>query len=316
MPSAFGSAQAHTIRLVARSPLADEIGYFLIDREARGLSEYTIIWYRQQLGHLSSFLSANGVIGLESVTPTTLRPFLRDFRQTHNAGGTHGVWRATSALFNWLATEYDLPANPTAKVRAPRVPRQVLEPVNLDHLRAMLAKCPRRTFHGDRDRAAMLFLLDSGCRRGEFLALDVGDVNLSSEARCGAVVIRHGKGGKWRTAFIGAKTRRAVARYLRHRPGVCGGDPLWAGKNGQRLTATALRAILGRRAKRAGVPAPSPHSFRRAFALLSLRAGCDLVSLQRLMGHSDLSVISRYLRQTEDDLRRAHERAGPVDRML
>lgn len=89
--------------------------------------------------------------------------------------------------------------------------------------------------------------------------------------------------------------------------------PLWATANGQRLTYWGLRQVIRRRAKAAGVPVPGLHSFRRAFAILSLRGGVDLVSLQRLMGHSDLSVIKRYLAQTEGDLKAAHAKGGPVD---
>ena len=55
------------------------------------------------------------------------------------------------------------------------------------------------------------------------------------------------------------------------------------------------------------------HSFRRAFALHCLRQGMDIFGLQKLMGHSDLSVLQRYLAQTGDDLRRAHVLASPVD---
>jgi site-specific recombinase XerD len=58
------------------------------------------------------------------------------------------------------------------------------------------------------------------------------------------------------------------------------------------------------------------HAFRRAFALASLRGGMDVYSLQRLMGHADLSVLRRYLAQTEGDLQAAHQKAGPVDRLL
>jgi len=49
---------------------------------------------------------------------------------------------------------------------------------------------------------------------------------------------------------------------------------------------------------------------------MSLRAGMDIYSLQRLMGHSDLSVLRRYLAQTEQDLKSAHEKASPVDRLI
>lgn len=65
-----------------------------------------------------------------------------------------------------------------------------------------------------------------------------------------------------------------------------------------------------------GVAVRSVHSFRRALPLARPRAGIDIHSLQRPMGHADLTVLRRYLAQTEDDLRRAHKRAGVVDKML
>jgi len=74
-----------------------------------------------------------------------------------------------------------------------------------------------------------------------------------------------------------------------------------------------LRSMVQRRARAAGVRAPGLHDFRRAFALLALRGGVDLVSLQRLMGHSGLDVLRRYLAQTEADLRAAHAKGAPVD---
>ena len=64
------------------------------------------------------------------------------------------------------------------------------------------------------------------------------------------------------------------------------------------------------------MPAQSIHSFRRGFAIASLRAGMDPVSLKRLLGNSDLSVIRRYLAQIEGDLQTAHAQASPVDSLL
>lgn len=176
----------------------------------------------------------------------------------------------------------------------------------------MLRTCQRRTFTGDRDKAILLSLLDTGCRRAEFFAPNVGDGNLSN----GAVLVRHGKGNKPRTVFLGAKSRRVLVAYLRHRSESINAEPLWVTAHCTRLSSSALREVLRRRATRAGVSAPSPHSFRRAFSLLSLRSGMDIYSLQRLMDHSDLSMLRRYLAQTEEDIRREHEKRGPVDNML
>jgi len=103
-----------------------------------------------------------------------------------------------------------------------------------------------------------------------------------------------------------------VMRYLRH--GIDGA--LWQTGQRTRLTYSGLRQIMRKRAKRAGIAAPSLHSFRRAFAINSLRNGIDIISLQRILGHSDLSVIQRYLAQTTDDLAKAHSATSPVDKML
>ena len=306
------SAKVHpTIRILAPSTLDGQIQDFLLDREARGLSKRTVAWYGEQLAHLAAYLVAQGAGEVATVTAGHLRAFILAFGEDHNPGGVHGAFRAARAFFNWYAAEYDVP-NPCAKAAAPRVPLEPLEPAPVDDLRAMLATCERRTLTGDRDKALLLFMADSGLRRAELLALAVGDLNMAS----GAVMVRHGKGGKARVAFVGAKTRRALLAYLRHRPGVGDAAPLWLNKRGGLLSPTSLRAILMRRAKLAGVPAPSPHAFRRLFAITALRGGMDLISLQRLLGHSSLAVVSRYLRQVEGDLQAAHAAAGVVDRLL
>jgi integrase/recombinase XerD len=176
----------------------------------------------------------------------------------------------------------------------------------------MLGTCGRRTFAGDRDRALMLALLDTGCRASEFLALDLGDLDLHT----GALTLRQTKGKRARTVFTGRTTLREVLRYLRHRADLAPSDPLWVNRDGERLAYFGLTSVLRRRAKAAGIRTSLPHAFRRAFALASLRQGMDVVSLQRLLGHADLSVISRYVKQSRDDLQKSHAEHGPVDSFL
>jgi site-specific recombinase XerD len=74
--------------------------------------------------------------------------------------------------------------------------------------------------------------------------------------------------------------------------------------------------MLQHRGKLVGVTLPSPHDFRRAFALNMLRAGVDVFSIQRLMGYATLDVLRRYLAQNSDDLRDAHDKGSPVDRLF
>jgi integrase/recombinase XerD len=68
--------------------------------------------------------------------------------------------------------------------------------------------------------------------------------------------------------------------------------------------------------KGTGVQPCSPHRSRRLFALWCLRDGMDLHSLRVIMGHSDLSVLQRYLALAGEDIERAHKAHSPVDKLL
>jgi integrase/recombinase XerD len=191
------------------------------------------------------------------------------------------------------------------------VPEEILDPVSEHTVKALLASCNTGEWWGMRDYAVILTLLDTGLRASEFLALNVGDVDLTS----GTVRVHHAKGRRARFAFLGESVREAIQNYLGRRE-VHVSSALWVTREDKRLSYTGLRDILRRRAKRVGVEAPTLHSFRRAFAILCLRRGVDIYSLQRLMGHSDLSVLRRYLAQTQEDLREAHQLASPADGLV
>jgi integrase/recombinase XerD len=302
------------IQPVPASELAQEIKAFLVDRQARGLSQHTILFYQTQLRYLDDFLAQAGITDVLAVTPHHLRRFILALGETHNPNGVHAAYRAFRAFFHWYEAEVEPKdwRNPVRKVRPPKVPVEPLEPIALADLKRLLETCERKDFIGDRDRTILLSLLDTGCRAAEFVALNVGDLNLAT----GAVRVREGKGGKFRTVFVGHKARREIVRYLRYRGGPGAGEPLWLTVEGTRLTYGGLRQIVRRRAARVGLPEPGLHSFRRAFALACLRNGVDLISLQRLMGHADLSILRRYLAQTDADLQAAHQRGGPVDNLL
>jgi len=303
--------QLTRLHLVRQSDLARDVTAFIVDRQARGLSLRTVEYYASELRCWQAYLEARGLCRVQDLAPDHLRQYLLHLQESRNAGGVHCAYRALRSFLCWAWAEFDLPEPcPIAKVHAPRVPQEPLTPVPLPDLKAMLDTCERRTRAGDRDRAMLLCLLDSGCRASEFTALDVADVN----AATGAVVIRHAKGGKFRTVFLGSEARMALLRYLRHRRDKSGA--LWLTDDAHRLTYAGLRQVVVRRARLAGVPVPGLHSFRRAFCLAMLRGGADLLSVSRLLGHADLGLIARYAKQVQDDLAAAHAKAGPVDRLL
>ena len=290
-----------------------ELQDFLFDRQARNLSPRTVDYYARSLTVWRDFLLTQAVTTTENITPAHVRRYLVMLAEKgHSPGGIVTLYTALRVFLRWFVEEYPRPGwNPLAKIKAPKRPKEVLPPLSLSHFNAMVDHCPRRSFAGDRDRVMLMLLVDTGIRHQELTDLTVGDVDLNN----GQITIRSGKGRKSRAVFIGAKTRRAMLAYYRHRESLNNDLALWVKTDGDALTKWGIRQIVRRAAERAGVNAPGMHEFRRAFAINSLRNGMDVATLQRLLGHSSLEVVLRYLDLVDDDLRRASGKYGVVDNL-
>lgn len=286
---------------------------FLLDRKAQNMTEQTQRFYRVKLEYFINWMDAQAVKTITELTPELLREFFIAMSERgHNAGGVHAVYRTVKTFLRWYALEFEPLEwrDPLKKVKPPKVDIEPLEPIPLEHVRAMLDTCKRGKFTDERDRAILLFLLDTGVRAGELLALDRPDADILT----GDVLIRKSKSRKPRTVFLGRQARRALRAYLKLRTDSA--RAVFVTDEIERLKMAGLRQVMVRRAKRAGVPVPPLHSFRRACARALWRAGVDLLTIQRLLGHSDLSILERYIKQDAEDLRRAHERGSPVDGLL
>ena len=295
---------------VENSHLETWIGAFLMDRKAQNMAWGTLYFYKKKLEVFSKFCEAQEVKQITQIGPNLIRQYLFYLESKgHNAGGIHGYYRTLKTFLRWWENEVEPVGwkNPIKKVKAPRVPFEPLEPVNIDDVKAMLDTCPRGALLGLRDEAIMLSLLDTGVRASELLSINLEDINLIT----GEILIKQGKGRKPRYVYLGSKTRKAVRAYITIRRDSL--PNLWVTKNQEPLSYWGLKAMMRYRAKQANVSIPSIHAFRRWFALTCLRAGTDVFSLQELMGHSDLQVLRRYLKQTSADLIKAHKKASPVD---
>lgn len=283
---------------------------FCTAKRAEGLSRRTVAIYVGVLRMFIEWAALRNVTHVEALTPDDLRKFMLHLAEAgHNAGGQHHFFRILKTFLRWYAQEAE-PANwrnPIERLKAPKLPELPLQPVELPTVARLLASTGGSS-HAVRDRAMLCCLIDCGLRANELLGLDVADFNFAD----GALLVKHGKGSRVRTVFAGQKTRRALRAWI----GARGNTPgaLFT-SHGGRLTYAGLRQVVRRLALRAGVPEPALHSFRRSYALEMLRAGCDVVTLSRLLGHSDLSLLRRYTKQSGEDLRAAAERHSPGDRL-
>jgi site-specific recombinase XerD len=163
------------------------------------------------------------------------------------------------------------------------------------------------TFNGLRDKAILLALMDTGTRASELCTMNVQDYNQVM----GEIIIRQGKGRKPRTVYLGKISRNAMKGYLKLRQD--NSTAQWVSQDGERISYWGLNEIINRIARKASVRKPTLHSFRRAFAINMLRAGVDVFSLQKLMGHADLQVLHRYQAQSTDDIAQVYRIGSPVD---
>jgi site-specific recombinase XerD len=306
------SQQSRTLILdiYQNDDLREWIEMFLHACRSRNLAAGTVEFYVKKLNVFLRFCTAIAVTNVGEITAETLRGFLIYLEERHHRpGGIHCFYRSVKTFLKWYEQETERTdwRNPIDKVKAPIVPLEPLDPVSVDTIKAMVKADAGTGLINARDKAALLFLLDTGVRLSEFLALNREDVNMIT----GAIQIRHGKGRKPRNTYMGDKTRQSLRRYLKERNDQ--NPTLWISKSGERLTETGLRMMLRRRATRANVSIPSPHDFRRGFALERWRAGVDILTLSKLMGHTSLQVLSRYLKQVGEDLQLAARQSSPVD---
>lgn len=310
---ALKSQDQRLITLSQQDYLPILVESFLIDRRSQGLSPDTIEFYTKKLQYFQKYCERQALTQISQLTSDFIRRYLLELSEIHNPGGVHACFRPLRTMLYWIEEEEVMPTgwkNPIRRVKAPKLPTDPIEPVQIEEIHQLLKTC-QSNYAGARDKAMMLGLLDTGARAKEFLNINLEDVDMAT----GAVMIRQGKGRKPRMVFLGRKTIRAIRGYLRYRHDNY--PALWVSIRGERMTYAALRCLLRRRAEKIGMKSiPTPHDFRRAFALVMLRNGVDIFALQKLMGHSDLQILRRYLAQTDQDIHTAHMRGSPVDSNL
>jgi integrase/recombinase XerC len=272
----------------------------------RGLSPNTIKAYRKDL---QQFSEISGYCHPRDVTSLTIRSFLA--AALERGASRRSLARKLSSLrafFKYMVDSGELPDNPAGSIRTPRFHRKL--PGFLDREQAkQMVEAPAEE-HGElsaRDAAVLELMYSSGMRVSELVSLDLDAIDLQS-----GVVRIVGKGSKERLVPVGSYARAAIGRYLVKRNAKPGGRALFVNRFGTRLTARSVRRIVARCAARLGLGGKvSPHTLRHSFATHMLDAGCDLRTLQEMLGHSSLSTTQVYTHVTTRRMQAVYENAHP-----
>jgi integrase/recombinase XerD len=167
------------------------------------------------------------------------------------------------------------------------------EPLTSAEVGALLAACSMRAPTGIRNRALIMLLYRSGLRISEALALKPSSVNLERHT----ARVLHGKGNKAAVRGFHPSAGDALARWLDRRAALgLKNGPLFCTLDGGQLSDRYVRDLLKRLASKAGIDKRvHPHGLRHTYADELRRAGADVVTISKLLGHSSIAVTARYL---------------------
>ncbi len=155
------------------------------------------------------------------------------------------------------------------------------------------------------------FLLNSGCRAATVRNIQNRDVNL---ADC-QVTFRHTKNGKVQVIPLCSRMVNVLRGYMAVRGGVAE-DYLFCDQYGGMLSHNALRLGIQRYNRRRGVQKTGIHLFRHTFARKYLvDCGGDAFTLQKLLGHSTLTMTKRYCTIFDADIAKNYDRVSPLAQM-
>ncbi|WP_248730218.1 MULTISPECIES: tyrosine recombinase XerC [Halomonadaceae] len=294
------------------SPLAEQAEAFLGELAATA-SPATVAAYRRDLDALARFAEQAGLTTWSALEIGLVRRFLGSERSRGLAPRSLARRRAAVSRFcTHLVAKAILSHNPVSLTQAPRQPRHLPHPVDIDLLGRFLD-----TPHDDsplarRDQAMLELLYSSGLRLAELAALDVAHL----QAQRVRVI---GKGSKPRQVPVGGRARQALASWLELRDGLAApGEPaLFVAQHGRRLGHRAIQLRLAELARRRGLPEHlHPHRLRHSFASHLLESSQDLRAVQELLGHVNLSTTQIYTRLDWQHLAASYDAAHPRARRL
>jgi site-specific recombinase XerD len=271
--------------------LDDLAASFRRDLRAEGRAERTATIYLQSIRFFGQWLEAQGrPATLDQLTRSAIRTWLAGLADVQQAGTVRTRYKGLRRFSRWLHAEGEIDADPMAGMEVPAVVDKPVPVLDDAELAALLKACQGKTFADRRDEAVVRFLLDTGCRVSEMCGITLDDVDLDHE-----LVIVTGKGRKTRPVYFGARTARAIDRYVRERRShrYAHSPALFLSQRGQ-LSMDGVRDLLTRRAQLAGLKQLNPHRFRHTFAHDFLLAGGQERDLKRLAGWSSDVMLERY----------------------
>ena len=291
-----------------------EISEFLdYMRYERRRSEQTLQGYRLDLEAYVAYLDTlEGHVAIDTADTEDIRGWIEAMMDRGNSPTS--ICRRLSAvrsMYRYALARGLVSHDPAHIVRGPKKSRYLPQFVREDDMDRLLDSAEWGSdYISTRARTILILLYETGMRASELTSLDDSSVDFAQ----GEIRVT-GKGNKQRAIPFGDELCTQLHEYIRQR------DAMWQQRidtalilndRGSRMTYVQLRkevmtrlSAIGNLAKR------SPHVLRHSFATAMLNNGADLESVQKLLGHSELSTTEIYTHTTFEQLKKVYSKAHP-----
>ena len=286
-------------------------------KSQRNFSRHTVKAYKFDVREFVSYAAAHGAASPGLFDRMLLRGYIAFISEKKVSRNT--LLRKISAVhsfISYLITERVMENDPFDLITAPkkekRLPRFMSEGEagkladynNPEELRVRKGNYK----FAERDFAIFELLYSTGIRRSEASGLNIGDVDFY-----GGFVRVMGKGSRERLAPVGDKALSALRIYLNTRPRpLTPAMPLFLNHRNARLADSGLALIIKKMARRARFARPlNPHAIRHSFATHLLDNGCDLKSVQEMLGHKNLQTTEIYTHVSLERLKEVYDKTHP-----
>jgi integrase/recombinase XerC/integrase/recombinase XerD len=264
--------------------------------KSEGKSPKTISWYGEMLSIFIRYLESSGISPvLVNFNLVNIRDFVVYEQNRELSPYTvQARVRALKAFSSWLLSEQYTEENILANLKMPKAPVRMVEPLTLDEISTLITAQSSLTAIGSRNVAILITFLGTGIRESELSNLHFEDAHIEQ----GYLKVM-GKGAKERVVPIGGLGQKGLWRYVFHfRPEPINdtSNYLFLTLDGKKLEPNAIKLLLKRWGKKAGVPRLHAHLCRHTYATDFLIYNCgDVFRLQQILGHTTLEMVRKYV---------------------
>ena len=275
----------------------------------KNYSDNTIVSYNDDLDKFYEFINSNN-LNIKNIKYKEILDFISYLKTNHKSTSINRVLSTIRSFYNYLIKEGYINNNPFKIVSGMKQEKKLPEYFKYNEYVELLNSIDTSNVLGIRNKCIFEVLLATGCRVSELVNIKLSDIDLNNQE-----IRVLGKGKKVRIVYLGSYAVDSINDYLSVRNELLKNkesDYLFLNHLGNKITTRGIRDIIDKiLLKSSSNLKITPHTFRHSFATMMLNEGCDLKSVQELLGHVSLSTTSIYTHVSNEELKRVYLHTNP-----